>query len=551
MTTWVEQSMKRVGVVSATIGGTITADTFTFNLDPGQIVKRYDVVTVPVSGEERTHGVITEIVTTTEVPHHLANSWDTELLTGDAEPQTKVSQVTTATAAVLSNSLGLDMPVPQGAAVYLSTEHWIHEALGIDWSMGHHREDMIPIGSIEQSNDQRATVYINRTFLLGDEGAHLNASGIPGIAGKTSCLTFMAQSILQSEAHADHPQTAVIIFNSKKADLLRLHEPREDFSAEDAAQWRAMGLEPSPFTNVRYFLPRGRRGIADSFLPLPPDYALYAYTLPGTAGYLDLLFLNIVNETSTVESVTAEMTAILHDTQDPDHKLLTTWESLLQYVTKKSQARDTQGFWRAGIRQVSLALFMRYLRRTIGQGNDKLFVSALAANEREPMEVLYDLRPGDVFVFDIANLEQRPRELVVGSIMRAIADIKTDPAYMETFPEKVIIYLDELGKYAPRGDRGNALTEIFIDIAERGRSSGEILFGAQQSRTSVHSRIIDNMGNSVIGRTGSAELSTPGYSSIPPTIKATIPRLIHGEVVWLYPEFRQPVKINFPKPAWE
>ena len=48
----------------------------------------------------------------------------------------------------------------------------------------------------------------------------------------------------------------------------------------------------------------------------------------------------------------------------------------------------------------------------------------------------------------------------------------------ETGTARPFVVLDELNKYAPREGRG-PIKEVLLDIAERGRSLGVVLIGAQ------------------------------------------------------------------------
>jgi uncharacterized protein len=542
----------RMGVVSSTLHSPTTTEHFAVNLDVDQETKRFDIITVPTPEQGgRTYGVITEIVNMTEAPNHLTNSMDTDISVLPGSTQTKLYQVTTATAAVLSHSAGRDMPVPHGADTYLATSAGIHEALGISWRMQYTPEKMIPIGFIRQSNGVITVIHIDREFLLGDEGAHLNASGTSGLATKTSFLTFTLQSVLQHELKYDMKETAAIILNSKKADLLRIHEPRKNFLPEDIANWQGLGLAAQPFRSVRYFLPRGMKGSPHSFQPIPEPHTIYAYTLLGAVNYLDLLFTQVPDESRTLTSTMQRIQEILWNRSDKERNSMDTWQKLVGYlpIAGKSDRGGNQRYWHH-IRSDTLTMVTRHFEQVLSGPGKDLFVNAVANNEELVDNILDEFRPGDIYVFDIANLRERERGFVVGSLLRAIANIKTDEIRSKLFPSKVIIYLDELGKYAPRGAR-NALVDNLIDIAERGRSSGEILFGAEQSRNGVHERILGNVSNSVMGMTGSAELGGSSYQALSSQIKATIPRLVQGEMVFIHPVFRLPVKINFPKPAWE
>ena len=69
-------------------------------------------------------------------------------------------------------------------------------------------------------------IYVNLDFVDGTRGAHVNISGISGVATKTSYATFLLYSIFHSgllgaEAH----NTKALIFNVKGEDLLFLDHP--------------------------------------------------------------------------------------------------------------------------------------------------------------------------------------------------------------------------------------------------------------------------------------------------------------------------------------
>ena len=55
----------------------------------------------------------------------------------------------------------------------------------------------------------------------------------------------------------------------------------------------------------------------------------------------------------------------------------------------------------------------------------------------------------------------------------------------------MFLVLDELNKYAPR-EGWSPIKEVLLDIAERGRSLGLILIGAQQTASEVERRVVAN-----------------------------------------------------------
>ena len=91
------------------------------------------------------------------------------------------------------------------------------------------------------------------------------------------------------------------------------------------------------------------------------------------------------------------------------------------------------------------------------------------------------------------------------------------------------------------------LQKQILDIAERGRSFGIILFSAQQFLSAAHPRVTGNAATKVLGRTDSAEINQANYRFLEQDIKMHLTRLNQGEMILSHPIYRQPVKIRFPR----
>ncbi|MCX7914636.1 MAG: ATP-binding protein, partial [Thermodesulfovibrionales bacterium] len=85
------------------------------------------------------------------------------------------------------------MPIPSDKIVRFADAEGIQRALGIDTM---ELRDRIPAGLIKMSNGSSAVAYIDRRYVLGPESAHVNISGISGLATKTSYAIFLIHSIL-------------------------------------------------------------------------------------------------------------------------------------------------------------------------------------------------------------------------------------------------------------------------------------------------------------------------------------------------------------------
>ena len=117
-------------------------------------------------------------------------------------------------------------------------------------------------------------------------------------------------------------------------------------------------------------------------------------------------------------------------------------------------------------------------------------------------------------------------------------------------PHRLVVFLDELNKYAPSCCLSSPIVQKLIEITERGRSQGMVLFGAQQFKSAVHERVTGNCSNEVYGRTNSIETSKPPYRGIPKAYLNMMVRLSQGELVISHPRFPKLLKVNFPHPCY-
>ena len=112
-------------------------------------------------------------------------------------------------------------------------------------------------------------------------------------------------------------------------------------------------------------------------------------------------------------------------------------------------------------------------------------------------------------------------------------------------------YVDELNKYAPSTSaKGSPLLANLLDITERGRSEGVILFSAEQFRSAIHDRIKGNCGTNIYGRTNAIEVSRPDYRFIPNVYANMMTRLKKGDLIIQHPVFKTLLKVTFPFPSY-
>ncbi|MFN3929883.1 MAG: ATP-binding protein, partial [Thermoflexus sp.] len=271
---------------------------------------------------------------------------------------------------------------------------------------------------------------------------------------------------------------------------------------------------------------------------------------------LDLLLSNVPDPWDTVGALIGEIHQGLSDPRTGQWgprgrwQNVTDWQSLLNGPPLVDPSTgQTQPI--GDVRAVSVGRFRRLLRRIVQTRQTGIFVPHRPRNVKNLSEEIAKIRGGETIVVDIARLTDDEQTLVFGDILRTIYTLYAEEGNeRKDLPEKVIIFVDELNKYAPARERESPIIEQVLDIAERGRSLGVVLFGAEQFMSAVHDRVVGNCSTIVIGRSGSAELSASHYRFLDPAVKANITRLEKGELVLSHAIYRQPIKIIFPKPAY-
>lgn len=103
--------------------------------------------------------------------------------------------------------------------------------------------------------------------MIGPEGAHLNISGISGLASKTSYAMFLLKAIQDVYSKKVDESVAIIMLNVKGTDLLSIDQinSRQDEIDKIRPVYKILGLEMSPFKNVSYYYPNA------------VDYTTYTY----------------------------------------------------------------------------------------------------------------------------------------------------------------------------------------------------------------------------------------------------------------------------------
>jgi hypothetical protein len=552
-----------IGKASATERDPNSSEKFSFWLAAEQIVNPFDIVEAEQMASTRTFGLVTNVKQITDAPSHLSNFISSDFGSTEATPQTPRQGANVAEVNVLANHdpsrtypMGIYMPVQSESPVRFADEAGIHVALGIDKMPEKNR---IPAGLIRMSNGNIARVYLDSRYVLGPEGAHVNVAGISGLATKTSYAMFLIQSILQTIGAKD---IAVILLNVKQNDLLVIDKPRKGMKPEEHDVWDKIGVKPQPFENVRYLLPWGKdtqtTGYPNIFGDIPDQFQTYAYSLEDVVGNrvnsgpgLGLL-IRVPDPWDTLGALIGEIQQGVAN-QEPQWRDVHTWDNLLNGKPLMDKGIP-QAFKQ--VAASSVGRFVRVLRRVVRNRQSGVFVEQRAARRASNLgEEIRKIQGGQTLVVDIAKLTDEERALVFGHIIQEVYGMYAEATVDEQkdLPRKVIIFVDELNKYAParRGEGESSILEYVLDIAARGRSLGVVLISAEQFMSEVHGQVVGNCATKVIGRSDPSELADAAYRFISQDLKAHLTRLDKGEILLSHPIYRQPVKIEFPPPAYQ
>ena len=543
-----------IGKVSATEKSPSTIDDFYFWTDKKQILSPFDIIKVAHEGNSITYGVIEEINHVTDATSHFtsyisSDFGDTDMGIGNMN-RLGMNYVK---ARVVCNTKDIYTPVLDGQQVSLCDEEDIKTALGLS------EEDVknpLVCGYLQMykgEETKRVKVILNSHFLVGPDGAHINVSGISGLAAKTSYSMFLLK-IIQSKFRTENGETAAFVFfNVKGRDLMAIDEPNPELSQKDKDIYKELDISTEPFSSVRYFYPYAKdkktanvQSYAD-----PSDVkdqisegkaSTYVFTYEESKDKLDLLLANEDDSTGTLESC---INFILNGSGNFGG--VSKWSTLKEQIDQCTVPGST-----GTSKEIQVSSWRKFKRCISKAISNEIFVNQDTNLQCDvTKEIANNLKAGDVFVIDIARLDENSQSFVFGSVARAIYDMKLG-ADRSDIPDKVILFVDELNKYASTDiPKNSPILKQLLDIAERGRSLGIILFSVEQFRSAIHDRVKGNCATQAYGRTNAIEVSKPDYRYIPKVYQNMMTRLSPGEYIISNPALRSIVNIKFPRPTYK
>jgi DNA helicase HerA-like ATPase len=522
---------------------------------------------VPKVGEVRTYGVITEAEAVYEGAQYESDTHRIAEL--GIMPAAKVR---TARVAVTRVDPEVWVSADPGEEVARATGEERRKALYAD-----EMERPLPIGLGRDG----APVHVDLDFFDGRKGGHMSISGISGVATKTSFALFFLRMLTSAPevVGSGAPNLRVLVFNVKGEDLLWLDRPNRLFDAHEGAReaWSALGVDPAPFPSVRFWAPP-RRQSGDVVVPDTggrfDGVEVFSWT-PRAFIDQDLLEFCFTDASDTKnqipfirERVQLQLkrwavgvdgmpgaVALRDPAQAPDGHAwsrddripaaqadvviadLPSLVRALEIHLEPDDGSEADPVWTARVMPGTVAAFLRRLHAASAR---------LGHLVRADADRRIDRGAANVTVVAIQSLHEQAQRFVVGALLRETFKEKEDTG--QRLPLSVIV-LDELNKYAPREGTG-PLKDMLIDIAQRGRSLGVLLVGAQQTASRVAPEVLENAAIRVTGRLDSAEAERAEYGWMLPSTRSRARLLKPGTMVVSQPAIPVPLVVTFPFPPW-
>ncbi|MEX0908810.1 MAG: hypothetical protein WDZ58_03510 [Gemmatimonadaceae bacterium] len=438
-------------------------------------------------------------------------------------------------------------PVPMGS-VFLADEHDVAVALRMDGYLKEGARTGIPIG-IYHAGGTDAPIYLDADFLVGPEAAHLNITGVSGLATKTSAVEWLLSSLF-THFPEKKGTIAAVAFNVKGPDLCYLDQPGK-LEPADEIMYEKMGVPAKPFANVRYYAAYDAGGY--NLNTLRSNEALLHNVQPLTWGLREVL--QYAEVLLNKDDVDAKADAVIDFIRDKiagrefrDERLAKRTYNVGSFAELDEWFRDVLSM----LEESNSESYRTHHVATIRKVRNRLTNIALRCAGLVTAEgTVSDLPFGSfedrgVYVVDVALLEEDAQDLI---FTRIVSKLREHLERRNLGVDHVVVFVDELNKYAATEGPETYVRKMLLDIAERGRYLGLVLFGAQQFRSQVHRRVVGNSGTSLFGRMDADELAAPGYAVLSQAVKTKLSTLEKGQLMVRHPHFTQPVFIRFPRPA--
>ncbi|HEX2051478.1 MAG TPA: ATP-binding protein [Actinomycetota bacterium] len=556
--------MRERSEVGLVLGSEATStQEFRVVLHDGEYLQLDDLVVVrthvPKVGEVATYGIVVETSTRYE-----GTTFESDTRRVAIEGTLPAEKSRTATIQIVRVAPEVWIAPDSGEPVLRATGVEREAALYVDEMRAGGRDRALPVGLTRDGE----VVWANVDFFDGTKGAHMSISGVSGVATKTSYALFFLRCLTA------HPEVLgpsarnlrVLVFNVKGEDLMFLDKPNANFTDDGRDAWERLGMDPTPFPSVSFWAPATGRAGSDGIPAGARGHGVEAFRWTPKEfveqGLLQFLFTDASDARTQLSFIAERVGAQLrrwavevatepgaivlrqppHEDAPavpfPGERVIRTLGDLVDELESILDPDDGHPprEWTGQVAGGTVAAFVRRLHGATGR------VGRLV---RAGPSRRIDRAREAVTVVDIHDLHDAAQRFVVSALIQEVHEEKEGRG---RFPLSVIV-LDELNKYAPR-DGWSPIRDTLVDIAQRGRSLGILLIGAQQSASRVDADVLSNASLKVSGRLDPAEAERSEYGWMLPSTRARARLLKPGTMVLSQPSIPAPTVLEFPYPAW-
>jgi DNA helicase HerA-like ATPase len=578
------------GVVAISEKTPATPDTFAFwsrddetvPLEPGRIVTAQH----PTDSAVRAIGIVENLYATRDIPSPL----DSYYAHGYGNPQQEMAThqdlVRVASVEVVRRTDGRNQPVSGSWPVRFAVADEITQAYGAEVKP----DKALLAGFALDAYYQPVPINLDARFVLGYEGAHVNVSGASGLATKTSYALFLIYSILAYSKKDPSQKVAAIAFNVKESDLLRIDNLpgsgkgeakdwqecmgliRKKFTAQEderlqTSLWqvaRKEGIDPFSFVKDKKlrFLAAASKGDTKKPQATKPGgtkLETFYFGLADLTRAGDQLSLEVLFDPDDLDD---KLTAVLYNAADELQGKQKSFDQFLSEMWKKVNDKKGAQITIGGTTQHP-ATVIRFLRRLQHTVKHQLpGVVTMKDPEGRPIPV-EDLEEGQLWVIDISRLHDKGQRLVFLSIMDRLAKLleakrnkeakirlyeEGEEIDLDNFPDKVVVFVDELNKFSPAKAQRAPLRSRIVDITARGRSYGLSLIGAQQLASQIEEQVLVNTSTFLVGRSHALEIGGRTYEWLREGLRQKAQTLQKGQMFLWHAVHARPALIHFPVP---
>jgi hypothetical protein len=432
----------------------------------------------------------------------------------------------------------------------------------------------IPLGLLQirpQPNREESWMpfFANAEYLFGTQAAHMNISGMTGLATKTSYALLIVLSAL-AWAHRNSIPFTAVLFNVKHDDFLGLDqlpsswEEAERMLAEwermtgggglvagqSVAMWRRLQrwIDPLDATNqVRYFTYRD-----DPSRQRLTNAPIFSYGLSdvNAPAVLSGVFGDETESEAQLNLLSAYMREIERGRIRPS------FDDLVQALENPQSVGASEvtitGLGGRRWPRVSVGPLQRKVDSFLARAQ-----SVITSDRPQGRPIAFGhLLHGGINIIQLNGLNDEAQRLVFNAVIKDIADglqqarnqrergRSENPDADLGAEERIVVVADELNKFAPRG-ASSPVKEGIRDVVQRGRDLHLVLFGAEQYASQIDPGVYGNPGTEAIGRTKDAELGERLYSYLG-DLRKQIPLLAKGRMVVNHAVYPNPVILSFP-----